>query len=303
MKAIVLTVPSDFKRLLPLYHLLGENLPVEEIVFIGDCEVGRLLEQADLGAQYRHLDENTLLPLAGVKAVIEDMFGGKAVTRGFAGWYYQQFLKLAYASVCEDAYYLSWDGDTVPIRRLSFFTQDKPYMGLKNEYHAPYFETLSRLFPGMHKVIEDSFIAEHMVFAKDLVMQMLDEVMQAEHLQGDNFYERILRAVGTEHLNGNSFSEFETYGTYVAFRQPQRYELRRWNSFRYCGSYFTPEDITQEEIDWLAKDFQALSFEKGDTPSPQADFFRNPKYRSRLSARYILEVIQENSTEGYIEKW
>lgn len=301
--AIILTVPSDFNRLLPLYHLLEKNLPVENIVFIGNQEVGQLLAQSDLGERYRHLDEERLISFDAVKCVIEDIFRGQSVTRGFVGWYYQQFLKLAYAAECKDAYYLSWDGDTVPIRKLSFFSQGKPYMGIKKEYHAPYFRTLETLFPGMHKVIADSFIAEHMVFAKELVLKMLDEIMEAEHLKGDTFYERILRAIGPEALNGTSFSEFETYGTYTALREPERYRLRRWLSFRHCGQYFFPEEITGDEMEWLAKDFQAISFEKGHTIDPQADFFRNPVYRQKLTARYILEVIQENSSGGLNEVW
>lgn len=306
LTAIILTVPNDFKRLQPLYHLLEKNLPVDRILFIGNTEVGELLSQSHLGEVYQHLNEEELIPFDSVKTVIEDIFGGQPVSRGFVGWYYQQFLKLAYASVCEDEYYLSWDGDTVPIRPVSFFQDEKanrPYMGMKNEYHAPYFDTLGRIFPGMHKVIEKSFIAEHMLFKKEYVAEMLDEIRKAEHLSGDTFYERILRTMEPQILNGNSFSEFETYGTYVAFRHPEKYALRRWNSFRHCGQYFRPDDITEAEINWLANDFQALSFEKGHQPTPEGDFFRNPEYQQKLSARYILQVIQENSTSGYMEEW
>lgn len=303
LTAIILTVPNDFNRLKPLYRLLERNLPVDRILFIGNAEVGRLLKENHLGDAYQHLNEETLIPFDAVKSVIEDIFGGREVSRGFVGWYYQQFLKLAYASVCEDEYYLSWDGDTIPIRPIVFFRDGKPYMGLKNEYHEPYFETLGKLFPGMRKVIKDSFIAEHMLFQKDIVCEMISELMRADYLKGETFYERILRTMEPQVLNGNSFSEFETYGTYVAFRHPEKYALRRWNSFRHCGQYFRPDDISEEEITWLSHDFQALSFEKGHQPTPEGDFFRNPEYQQKLSARYILQVIQENSTSGYIEEW
>lgn len=301
--AIILTVPNDFNRLRPLYSLLKENLPVDRVVFIGNQEVERFLTECSLGQGYEFLNEESLIPFESVRAVIENIFDGKQVTRGFVGWYYQQFLKLAYAANCEDQYYLAWDGDTVPIRQISFFKDGKPYMGMKNEYHKPYFDTLNKIFLEMHKAIKSSFIAEHMLFERQTVNEMLHEIMCAQHLNGATFFERILRTMEPEILNGNSFSEFETYGTYVAYRHPEKYILRRWNSFRHCGQYFRPDDITDAEIKWLAKDFPALTFEKGQEPSPEAAFFRNSEYQEKLSAKYILQVIQENSTSGYVEEW
>ena len=53
------------------------------------------------------------------------------------GWYFQQFLKFAFAlsDYCTTDYYLSWDADTIPIREITIFSpQDKPYFSMKHEH-------------------------------------------------------------------------------------------------------------------------------------------------------------------------
>lgn len=301
--AIILTVPNDLLRVKSLYYKLAENLPVRNILFVGSKQVGELLPTLNLGHKFDFVDEETLIPFSCVKAAIEKRFDGKEVSRGFVGWYYQQFLKMQYAFLCKDDFYLSWDGDTVPIRPITMFEEDKPYMDFKREYCEDYFKTLETIFPGMRKAIEPSFISEHMLFSVSHMKKLCQELMQASHLTGDTFYERILNAIPPERLNGTAFSEFETYGNYIAFRDPSFYKLRRWTSFRNCGQYFLPDQITEKEMNWLSRDFHALSFEKGHSYIEINNVFKNKEFQQKLSARYILEAIQEDMTEGYKETW
>ena len=301
--AIILTVPNDLMRTQKLYYKIAQNLPVQKIHIIGSSEVGKLLPSLGLDEKFDFIEEESLIPFHDVKRIIESRFPGKTISRGMVGWYYQQFLKLKYADICPDAYYLSWDGDTIPVRPIEMFQSDIPYMDWKREYCPIYFRTISSLFPGFHKVIEPSFIAEHMLFSKEYVQSMCAEIMSAGHLTGDTFYERILRAISLEDLNGTGFSEFETYGTFIAYRNPGLYRLRRWTSFRNCGQYFSPDTITEKELVWLSKDFHALSFEKNQIPATENNVFQNPTFQEKFSARYILELIQEEMTEGYRETW
>lgn len=250
-----------------------------------------------------HKFEYEVIAFDDVKMILEDIFD-LPVSRQFCGWYYQQFLKMQYSRVCENEYYLAWDGDTFPIRKIELFDEDdRPYLDWKREYHEEYFTTISKIFPGVGKVIEPSFIAEHMLFSKEIMQNMINEIESAGHLVGKSFYERILRVITPEALNGNSFSEFETYGTYVALKYTYTYKLRRWTSFRNCGQYFYPDKLSESDIQWLSKDFHALSFEKNHHVEDDSDFFRDPEYQKKFSARYILELIQENMTEGYVETW
>ncbi|MBD4653306.1 hypothetical protein GUG52_16135, partial [Xanthomonas citri pv. citri] len=68
--------------------------------------------------------------------------------------------------------------------------------------------------------------------------------------------------------------------------------------------YFIPEEITEDEYKWLANDFDAVSYEKNMEYDPDiAALFSNPSYRDRLTARQIVEAIQDASTEGMREEW
>lgn len=301
---IILTVPNDFKRLQPLYPKLGENLESPDIYFIGCPEVGELIEKACYGERFRFIDEDTIIPFQKVHEIIKEILEDDNVPRNVTGWYYQQFLKMEYARVTKDSYYLAWDGDTIPIRKVKMFENGKPLFDWKREYEEEYFITISQLFPDLRKIVEMSFISEHMLFHTRIMGKMLGDIEKNTCLKGKTFYEKILRTIGKERLKKNSFSEFETYGTYCGVYFPEQYRLRRWTSYRHCGQYFSPDDITDREIEWLSKDFDAISFEKGHMPEPGYEFMRNPEYQEKLSARRIVEIIQDELLEdSYKESW
>ena len=187
--AIILTVPRDFKRVEKLYYKMEEKLPVRKILFIGSPDVKSMMDEMGISDKFAFVDENSIIPFDDVKKIIEDVFGGREVSRGFVGWYYQQFLKMQYARICNDEFYLSWDGDTIPVRKIEMENEEgKPYIDWKRECNPVYFKTMGKLFPGMTKVMEPSFIAEHMLFSKDIMIKMLDQIENADYLSGDIFY-------------------------------------------------------------------------------------------------------------------
>lgn len=331
---IILTTAKDFLRVKCNYARLIENMAPRKLIFIGNTEVGQLTKQlrgelmltetaqeecqnarssAEAVAEGNagvdrigFVNEDDLIPFDAVHAVMMDALGVTELARGVTGWYYQQFLKMQYSAVCGDAYYLTWDGDTVPCKPFSMFTEDgtTPYLDLKKEYHVEYFHTIERLFPGMHKVIEKSFIAEHMLMNKEIMQNLIADIMGNDTLTGDTFWERIIRCIPADKLRSNSFSEFETYGTYVAIKHTFAYRLRHWHSFRYAGEFFRPEEMTDEDYGWLSADFDAISFEKNHFVRPDHDnLFNNKKYQQALSARKMLEIAQEEFKEGYFESW
>lgn len=301
--AIILTTPADFERLRDSYARMVHNLAPRKIVFIGSRKAGELIRQSDVGGQAGFLEEDELIPFADVHQVMKDLLGTEDLPRGVTGWYYQQFLKMQYAFVCEDEYYLIWDGDTIPCKPFSMFREDGlPYLDLKQEYHEEYFHTIENLFPGMRKSIAKSFISEHMLIRCDIMKQLVRDMM--ESAAENTFYERILRAIRPGQIMNTGFSEFETYGTYVSFRYTDAYCLRNWYSFRLGGEFFHPERMTDDDYAWLGKDFDAISFEKGHTVrEDHEEIFTSPRYRERLSARQILELAQQEFQEGHQEVW
>jgi len=302
---LIITTARDFIRVRSNYHRLVENMPTGQLIFVGNAEVGDLAEELNLGERVGFIHEDTILPFAEVHAIMQELLQTKDVPRGITGWYYQQFLKMQYSQMCKDAYYLVWDGDTVPCSPIQMFADDgKPFLDLKREHHEEYFITLGKLFPGMYKCIEPSFISEHMLMNCEIMQKLIADIMRNEQLSGTSFYERILRCIDVEKLTSNSFSEFETYGTYVCFKHLNSYRLRNWHSFRYAGYFFRPEEMTDEDYEWLGRDFDALSFEKNQEVDEQyKDIFTKKEYRAKLSARQILEIAQEEFEEGHLEVW
>ncbi len=318
--AIVLTTPTDFERLQDNYVRMVRNLAPRKIVFIGSRKVWELIQQSGIKEQVGFYDEDELIPFADVHQIMKELLQTDELPRGVTGWYYQQFLKMQYAFVCKEDYYLIWDGDTVPCKPFSMFREDGlPYLDLKQEYHEEYFHTIENLFPGMHKCIAKSFISEHMLIRCDIMKHLIGDIMSfstkdtadvVKDTDKNNiqtlgaFYEKILRAIRPGQIMNTAFSEFETYGTYVTFRYSDAYCLRNWHSFRLGGEFFHPERMTDEDYAWLGKDFDAISFEKGHTVrEDHEEIFTSPRYREKLSARQILELAQQEFQEGYKEIW
>ena len=303
---LIMTTAKDFLRLKSNYHRLVKNMPARQLIFVGSVEVGELVKQQNLGERVGFINEDDILPFTKVHAIMQDVLQTQEVPRGVTGWYYQQFLKMQYSLVCKDDYYLVWDGDTIPCKSFTMFHEDgiTPYFDLKREYHEEYFTTMAKLFPGMHKCIEPSFISEHMLIKCEIMKSLINDIMNNTQLLGESFYERIIRCIDVSKITSNSFSEFETYGTYTCFKFLNSYRLRNWHSFRYAGCFFDPDLISDADYKWLGNDFDAVSFEKNHSVrEDHKDVFTKKEYQEKLTARQILEIAQQEFEEGYLEVW
>ena len=94
------------------------------------------------------------------------------------------------------------------------------------------------------------------------------------------------------------FSEFETYGTYVTDKYPDSYGYSKFKSFR-RGSWFVNEsELNEDDIKWLATDYDAITFENAEQIPDMVQLFRNPKYRNNMSAEKFYETILESGYFG-----
>lgn len=311
---LIMTTPKDFERVKIQLNRVADNLPGNKIIFVGAKEVGDKVDavKADIirGDRISFIDENDILPIEPVHKLMsehmKDILKGQEMPRGVTGWYYQQFLKLQYARICEDDFYMTWDGDTVPCKPFTMFSKEtgQPYMDLKREMHEEYFITMPLILPRLRKVIGRSFISEHMLFNKEIVKELLNDIEANEANEGEFFWEKIIHAIAPERITKSAFSEFETYGTYVALKHVDDYRLRDWHSFRTCGDFFEPDKICDRDYAWLAKDFYAVSFEKWSTVrEDHKNLFDNPEYQEKLSAAQMLKIAQEEFQDGYKEVW
>ncbi len=308
---LIVITPKDCERLLKLYPRLVTNLECGKVCFIGADGVGDIVKNDDgIGGRVNFINEDTILKFDAVhkcmEAKMKPLLNGADLPRGITGWYYQQFVKMQYALKTNDEYYMVWDGDTIPCKKIEMFQENsgKPYLDMKHEEHGEYFETMGTLLPGMRKMVGRSFISEHMLFKTDIMKELISAIENNSSLFGTTFWEKVIDAIPLEKIQSSSFSEFETYGTYVALRRPDAYMLREWHSFRLGGAFFKVDTISDRDCDWLARDFHAISFEKGDfVREDNAGLFDNPYYQEKLTPKQMLQAAQQEFEEGYKEVW
>ena len=308
---LVVITPKDCERLINLYPRLTRAIEYGRVCFVGAPDINDVIAKNEyLVNEARILDENSIISFSDVhfclSGKMENTLGGRELPRGITGWYYQQFLKMQYAFLCKDEYYMVWDGDTIPCRKINMFQDgtDKPYFDMKHEYHAEYFETMGEILPGFRKVIQRSFISEHMLIRADIMRELCSEIENNDSIPGDKFWEKIINAIPEEKIQDSAFSEFETYGTFVALKHMDVYALREWHSFRQGGTFFNINTISDRDFKWLSQDFDAISFEKGhEVREDNANLFDNPYYQDKLSPKQMLQAAQMEYKDGYKEVW
>ncbi len=301
---IIPTITKDYLRMRDIQvNRVLEHLPVKELVFIGNEELCGLVS-ADIaerfdGSPVRTVNEEELVkrqPVVDfVKSRIENM-DEEIRKRVRPGWYYQQFLKMAYSRVCDEEFYMTWDMDTVPLRDVSMFDGDgHPVFDLKREMNPGYFKTIENLL-GLKKEVDGSFVSEHMVFRKDLMTELINAIEDSS-VKGGDFIEKIINAVDGDYI-ALGFSEFETYGTYINHKHPDAYSFRRFSSFRRGSWFLKADELNEDDIRWLSEDYDAITFENAAQIEDMVGLFRNPKYRKSMSAKKFYETILESGYFG-----
>lgn len=254
---------KDYSFLKKSHYYLRENLGAEHIFILTNGRMARFLPSVIKNDQsFIVLDEDKLLDgltYQNLNSIIK--LQGRKHTN--TGWFFQQFLKMGFAqsNYCKNDYYMSWDADTVPIRKLAFFDdEDHPYFTMKSEYNKPYFDTMEKLI-GLTKTNPSSYIAEHMMFNKNNMIELIRKIETNSDVDGNSWYEKVMNAIPPEIVSTNSFSEFETYGTYCAKYHPDMYVERSMNGFRLGGliqGRFVSKRILQE---FAGYDYSVVSFE------------------------------------------
>ena len=260
---IIPAAKKDCQKVLENLPLLQENLPHRSIVVLASSEAAPLFQNI---SNVRFLDENRIVPGMTLKSVSDTIIrkGGKASR---AGWYFQQFLKLGYATICSDDYYLLWDADTIPLRPLTFLDGTTMLFNRKEEHHPPYFETIRTLFHGKLAIPPNgehpSFISEGMIIDRVIMQEMLQAILSSSGTK-EPFWRIILGAIPEAELSRSGFSEFETYGYYLLNFHPDRYRERllrtQRNGYKEFGRRLSVDELRKLPYD-------TISFEEWDRPS------------------------------------
>jgi len=140
-----------------------------------------------------------------------------------SGWYYQQFIKLNGDKVVETDNYLAIDSDHILLNKHQFIDNDKYVFYYSDEYHIPYFILIKKIFDNKYdKHCKYSFISDKMIFNKQYLNELKNEIT---NIHNNDFISVILQSSDSS----TSFSEFETYGTWLSYNYPDKIKLLSCN--------------------------------------------------------------------------
>ena len=180
-----------------------------------------------------------------------------------------------YAYICQDEYYLVWDMDIIPTKKVVLFEGSAPIFHMKTEYNKPYFDTLEALGLGFSKEHQYSFIAEHMLINTELMKELI-QTIECAKVQGDSWYVKIINSINLNELPRAGFSEFETYGNFVLYNYKELYKYQVWRSLREGKAFFDLNTVGLH-LDYLSKYYDAVSFEKSGNLSGKQYWFWQKK--------------------------
>jgi hypothetical protein len=217
------------------------------------------------------------------RASLEAILAARGADPQRAGWYLQQFLKLAAAAEPGAGWRLVWDGDTLPLRPLRLFSEcsrPRPLLAPREDRHKPYFRTIERLL-GSGGFAPHSFIHEHLLMRSDLVAAMLDRISAGEV---GSWPQRSLAAIDDRDLVPSGFSEFETYGTFVHRADPNHYAIRPLRSTREAMVVLGPSP-SAANLMALSQRCDLATFEARHRAS------RRGRWRQRLGLRAMARLM------------
>lgn len=179
----------------------------------------------------RLIDESNIIDDTSIKT-LKKQFVKRAVSYSRFGWYLQQFLKMNACEIPElSDHYLIWDGDTVLLKKIKFFDNNrKTFICPAIEYHKPYFDLIHKVL-GLDKQVHYSFISEHLMIKKEYMKSLINN-LATNAPPNISWMEFILHSIDDKDLPHSGFSEYETYGNFLAFKFNDSFSCRKINSTR-----------------------------------------------------------------------
>lgn len=261
------------------------NIQHEKIIIVGSAS---LQQECEKISDIFFMDEDKMLDGLSFQAVKQAIKGRSLHAVKRTGWYFQQFLKLGYARVCDEEEYLVWDADTIPLKRLVMSREDgKCFFDVKSEHHLPYFKTIQTLLPDLKiRETDFSFISEHMLLKKDIVLSLLKKIEENGNIPGQTYWEKIINSIERRELSKSGFSEFETYGQFVLNCHKDEYLIRQVPALR-NGELYLKKAFTVADLKWAARSFDIISYE-GSGKLYKYEFLWSGKLRKIISLRTVV---------------
>ena len=183
-----------------------------------------------------------------------------------SGWYFQQFLKMAICNIADIAdYYVIWDSDTILLKNIDFFDKEgKVLISTKIENHTPYFKLIKKIL-GIEKQVNFSFISEHMMVNKFYMKELLNHII-AQTPDKISWVEFILNTIDKKDMT-SGFSEFETYGNFIATKYKDSFKCRVLKSIRHGTQIYGSIPNKYDVFSLMLSGYVFITFETYHTPS------------------------------------
>ena len=177
------------------------------------------------------IDEEHVIDGTDIKTIKEKFIKRAGSDKRF-GWYLQQFLKMSASELPElSDHYLIWDSDTVLLKEIKFFDNNgRTLIAPATEYHKPYFGLINKVL-GFDKQVEYSFISEHLMLKKKYMKSLINN-LTINAPPNTSWIEFILNSIDVKDLLKSGFSEYETYGNFIALKFSDSFSCRKIKSTR-----------------------------------------------------------------------
>ena len=164
-----------------------------------------------------------------------------------AGWYLRQLTRLYFPLVDRTCleHVLAVEADTVFLNPCRFMEEKRPIFNFGDEYHAPYFEHMARLCPGLHRMFAYSGIANCMLFTRSWLRELHGEV-EARHGERP-FWEAYLEAIEPAERERGA-SEYELYFNFCLMFHAGDLTIRRLR----WGSAAGVDDLQPDRLDYVS---------------------------------------------------
>lgn len=190
-------------------------------------------------------------------------------------------------------YYLVWDADSIPLRRLEFFKDSKVLFEKSAEFHKPYFDTLEALNlkvrdSTLKKVAPFSFISENMMIDSYKMCELL-ELIEQTHKKP--FYKAILDCINPSDLGHSGFSEFESYGNFIAMKYPDSFEIITRKRDRFAKE-FLGVNPCNAMLEWYARSYEVCGIESWDKKNDIITSILSSKFARILPPRFYKRLFR-----------
>jgi hypothetical protein len=247
--AVVSVGPQHRETALKTIRSLRLFTTARTIYVVTAAEQFAFFRDAALSPDVRLIDEDDVLPGVTLHTV-GDLLQQRIGSTKRAGWYLQQFLKMGFCGMPGIApHYLIWDSDTIALQPLTFFDESgRVLVNPKTERYAPYFEWMQKAL-GLQRQVKFSFISEHLMVNTNWMKELI-HAFSGVSAEDGTWMRTLLGFIDDRNLGGSGFSEYETYGNFVASRHPGSLIARRLKSTRHGTLHFGIHP-SREALHWL----------------------------------------------------